>query len=339
MPFTPYHFGPALLLGVTLRRWFHWPTLIVTSLVIDVEPLLALTVLRGYPVHGYLHTFLGSFVGGSLVGLLMHSIDGPFKRIYHGLALVERDLGLKNYLTAGVIGWSVHILYDAPLYYEMMPLYPLQGNPFYESLPYSLLHALNVAFLCAGVAVYLVNTFIVTSSRCGARYALMQVGLLLIAAASLPLLTLDVSMFFLAIAMIMNGIIAFHVSLLKIVKQWRARIMLSMTLTLTAIIALLVTAILPLPFPEADFKALLSSLLHLPAALLVVLWVGVLAGLILLRRPLSEVYDGVAPRLILMLILGWALTPIIVGVLVFWAALVLMAARISEARALNNKLL
>lgn len=80
------------------------PTLIVASLITDVESLLALTVLERYSVHGYLHTFLGSVAGGLLVGLLMYSVDGLFKRIYYGLALVERNLGLKSYLMAGVIG-------------------------------------------------------------------------------------------------------------------------------------------------------------------------------------------------------------------------------------------
>lgn len=332
MPFTPYHFGPALLLGAALWRWLHWPTLIVASLVVDIEPLFALMLLGGYPLHGYLHTFLASAVGGFFVGVFMYFIDRPLKWVYHGLVLVERSLGLKSYLVAGVIGWSVHVLYDAPLYYEMLPLYPLQGNPFYESLSHPALHAFYVVLLCAGATVYLVNTFKVSYDRNGANYALMQVGLLSVVVASLFLSTFDVPMIFSATAIIIGGIIVFYTSLSKLAKQWRTRIMLSMLFMLIAIITLLAITILSLPSLKANFEVLLDTLIHLPTVLLAILWVSVLAGLLLLKRPLNESSSIAMSRLTLMLILGWILAPVILGIPVSWIALVLMAARIGEVK-------
>lgn len=332
MPFTPYHFGPALLIGVALWSWLHWPTLIAASLIVDVEPILAFTVLVSYPLHGYFHTFLASLVGGLLVGLFMYFIDRSFKRIYRGLALVEKDLGLKGYLVAGVIGWFVHVLYDAPLYYEMMPFYPLEGNPLYSSLPYPALQAFYVVLLCTGVVAYLVNTFKVSSNRCGTNYAIMQVGLLLVVTATLLLLTFDALTLFLATIMIVGGITVFYTSLLKLVKQWKIRIMLSMLCMLIAMIAFPVIAVLSLPSLEANVEIILDTLVRLPTVFLAVLWISVLTGLVLLRRPLSEVSSTVMSRLTLILILGWILTPVIIGIPVFWITLVIIAARIGETK-------
>ncbi|MEM0217711.1 MAG: hypothetical protein QXM73_03040 [Candidatus Nezhaarchaeales archaeon] len=332
MPFTTYHFGPALLIGVFLWSCLHWPTLITASLIVDVEPLLAFTVLVSYPIHGSLHTFLASLIGGSLVGLFMYFIDRSFKRIYRGLALVKGDLGLKGYLVAGVIGWFIHVLYDTPLYYEMMPFYPLEGNPFYNSLPYPILHAFYVVLLCTGIAAYLVNTFKVSSNRCGVDHAMLQAGLLLVVAATLLLLSFDVLMLFLATIMIAGGIIVVHTSLLKLVKQWKTRIMLSMLCMLIAIIAFTVIAALSLSSLKVSIEVLLDTFVNLPTVFFAALWISVLTGLMLLRRPLIEASSTVRSHLTFILILGWVLTPAIIGILVFWITLVIMAARIGETK-------
>ncbi|MFW9956308.1 MAG: hypothetical protein ACFFD3_17330 [Candidatus Thorarchaeota archaeon] len=42
MPFTPYHFGPALLIGVVLLPVVDLSTIIVASVVLDLEPLAVL---------------------------------------------------------------------------------------------------------------------------------------------------------------------------------------------------------------------------------------------------------------------------------------------------------
>lgn len=132
MPFTLLHLGPALILGYLLRRRIHWPTLIVTSVVVDLEPLVVILFdLDNYPVHGYLHTFASSILFGSLVGVAMWLLRKYFSNLFSLLALATTSYSLSNYVVAGFSGWFLHVLLDSPLYSDIRPFYPLNTNPLY----------------------------------------------------------------------------------------------------------------------------------------------------------------------------------------------------------------
>ena len=63
MPFTPFHFGPALALKAVAPRAFSWTAFVASQVVIDCEPLYYM--LRGdYPVHRVLHWFVGATGAG-----------------------------------------------------------------------------------------------------------------------------------------------------------------------------------------------------------------------------------------------------------------------------------
>ena len=68
MPFTMFHLGPALAIGLPLRN-VHVPTFIVANVILDVEPLLVIFFGLNYPLHGYMHTLLLAFMVGSLVSI------------------------------------------------------------------------------------------------------------------------------------------------------------------------------------------------------------------------------------------------------------------------------
>jgi hypothetical protein len=75
MPFTPFHLGPALGLGLPLRKNVHVPTFIMANVILDVEPFLVLQFGLNYPLHGYLHTFLASLFAGLLFGYAMFILE------------------------------------------------------------------------------------------------------------------------------------------------------------------------------------------------------------------------------------------------------------------------
>ena len=133
MPFTPYHFGPALGFGLPLRKFMHAPTFILANVIVDVEPLLVLFLGLRYPLHGYLHTFLLAFLVGLALGYVMFLLERFFHPLYK-VFLLESDetLNLKSFLVAGVLGTTLHVLLDSSLYSEMRPFYPLTINPLYN---------------------------------------------------------------------------------------------------------------------------------------------------------------------------------------------------------------
>ncbi|MCW4025603.1 MAG: hydrolase [Candidatus Bathyarchaeota archaeon] len=130
MPFTPLHLGPALAVGLPLRRHLHVPTFILANVVLDVEPLGVMIFGLHYPLHGYVHTFLSAVAVGLLLGSVMFLIEAPLQPVYRTIKLeTDKTLKLKSFLIAGVFGTSLHVLFDALIYPEIQPFFPLSANP------------------------------------------------------------------------------------------------------------------------------------------------------------------------------------------------------------------
>jgi len=135
MPFTPFHLGPALGLGIPLRKYIHAPTFIVANVAVDIEPLVVLLLRLNYPLHGYLHTFLSAFFFGIAIGFTMFYLEKFLHPLYKTLLLTPNGAsGIKPFLVAGAFGAMLHVLFDLPLYSEMQPFFPITANPLYNSV-------------------------------------------------------------------------------------------------------------------------------------------------------------------------------------------------------------
>ena len=58
----------------------------------------------------------------------MSLLENFLKPLYISLHL-ESDTTMKSYITAGVLGTTLHVLLDTPLYYDIKPFYPVMINP------------------------------------------------------------------------------------------------------------------------------------------------------------------------------------------------------------------
>jgi hypothetical protein len=133
VPFTPFHFGPALGFGLPLRKYLHVPTFLVANVIVDVESLLVLVLGLNYPLHGYVHTFIFASLTGLALGYVMFSFDRFLCPVYKALNLVmEGNQSFKKFMVTAVSGTMFHVLLDAPLYSDIKPLYPIIQNPFYN---------------------------------------------------------------------------------------------------------------------------------------------------------------------------------------------------------------
>ena len=68
MPFTPLHMGPGLAVMAVMQRKFSLLVFGWSQVVIDLQPLLAMTTGR-VELHGFSHTLLGATLIGLLCGL------------------------------------------------------------------------------------------------------------------------------------------------------------------------------------------------------------------------------------------------------------------------------
>ena len=158
MPFTTYHFGPALLLGVLLFPFLDVTTLMVASVVLDLEPLAVLVLGLPIPLHGFFHTYLGA----TIVALVLSAIIWPFRAYLNqfiSLFGLHQKSNSRHIILASLIGTNFHVFLDSFLYMEMNPFYPLLGNPFLSLLTSSLVYTSCVLVAILGLIVYLIRIF------------------------------------------------------------------------------------------------------------------------------------------------------------------------------------
>ncbi|MEM2005100.1 MAG: hypothetical protein QW705_06505 [Zestosphaera sp.] len=243
---------------------------------------------------------------------------------------------MKGYVVAGVVGWLLHTFYDAPLYSEMMPLYPAQVNILYDAIPYHILHGIYTTLLYAGALTYLAHLLKTNSNKYGVDVALMQTGLLLVLLGLWLMIVPGLTAFLLSVAMTAVGLLAFYMQFMKIALPWRSRVTLSMLSTLIALLTFSAGFALHLPDWNANIKVLMSIISRSYLTLLIIPWISTLIGLLLLIHPLRELArrtsDSTLRRLAIMLPVSWLLTILLVGVLMLSLAVILLAANIIKVR-------
>lgn len=156
MPFTPFHLGPGLGLGLPLRRYLHAPTFILANIILDLEPFFVLYFGLSYPLHGYFHTFLLAILMGLVFGYVMYLLERFLHPLYK-IFLLERDNNLnpKSFVAAGGLGTGLHVLLDTPLYSDITPSYPLTANPFYNPALTTEIYSLCIWMGAFGIMYYL----------------------------------------------------------------------------------------------------------------------------------------------------------------------------------------
>jgi hypothetical protein len=158
MPFTFFHLGPSLAVGLPMRKYLHVPTFIVGNVILDIEGLLVMVLGLNYPLHGYLHTLLFASIVGAILGFVMFKVEKPMQPLYRKIQLETNScMGVKSFLFAGIFGTVLHVLFDTLLYREMMPFFPLTINPFVDfGLSMSLVYDVCVWLGIFGIGYYVV---------------------------------------------------------------------------------------------------------------------------------------------------------------------------------------
>jgi len=155
MPFTPLHLGPALLLGMIFFRYVDLLTFLISSIIVDIEPFLVLTLNFEYPFHGFVHSFLGATIMALLLAAVMGKVREHLTSVLEFFKL-EQKPSIWSILLASFLGAYLHVLLDSPLYPEMRPFYPLDINPLLGRSPLTSFEIYSLCIVCfiGGLAVY-----------------------------------------------------------------------------------------------------------------------------------------------------------------------------------------
>jgi membrane-bound metal-dependent hydrolase YbcI (DUF457 family) len=158
MPLTPFHLGPGLLVGLLFLRYLDFPTFLVASVILDVEPAFVLLFHLDAPLHGFFHSFLG----GTVVALLLTAVMSRTRAVLSPLLSffkIKQELSFPRILVASLSGIYLHILLDSVMHRDIRPFFPLDVNPF---LGRGTLLGLNVTMICiwcflGGLLVYAIK--------------------------------------------------------------------------------------------------------------------------------------------------------------------------------------
>jgi membrane-bound metal-dependent hydrolase YbcI (DUF457 family) len=127
-----------------------FPTLLIASVIIDIEPIMVIVFNLSYPLHSVLHSFFGAFLVTLLLIFVMKYLREYFSPIMVVFKL-KQEISLRSISIGAFVGTFSHVLLDAPLYGEMNPFFPLLGNPFWiESSFVSLYISLFCAYCFLG---------------------------------------------------------------------------------------------------------------------------------------------------------------------------------------------
>ncbi len=156
MPFTPYHFGPVLLIGVLFFPFVDFAMIMIAGVILDLEPLAVIFFNLPGPLHAFFHTYLGA----TIVALVLSICIYPFRKYLNEIVSffgLKQESSFRHILPASIIGTYSHVLLDSFLYAEMNPFFPLLGNPFVGFLAFGFVYTLCLALGIIGFFVYLLR--------------------------------------------------------------------------------------------------------------------------------------------------------------------------------------
>ena len=160
MPFTPYHLGPALFLGLLFLSFIDFPTFLIASVIVDIEPFLVLALNLDYPLHGFFHSLLGGTLVAIPLALIMLKIRDKLTSLLAFFKL-EQKISFRRILVASLLGIYIHIFLDSRMYTDIQPFYPSTLNPL---LTTGTLAGLDSYIICiwsffGAVIIYVIRFF------------------------------------------------------------------------------------------------------------------------------------------------------------------------------------
>jgi hypothetical protein len=145
MPITPFHFGVGVLGKGVLPARMSIAAFVVSQIVIDCETAYFLFVAQAWPVHRWVHTF----VGGTLVGLAAGFAWGLAGRLIgatHQPRWRTSELAMLPSVIGGTLGGVTHA--------DVQPFRPfVDGNPVLDVVPVVHLHLACVAAAAFGAGL------------------------------------------------------------------------------------------------------------------------------------------------------------------------------------------
>ncbi|HEY6562120.1 MAG TPA: metal-dependent hydrolase [Polyangiaceae bacterium] len=153
MPFTPFHFGPAILLKALAPRHVSLTAFALSQVAIDIESGYHL-LREEWPVHRIIHTLPVATAAGVAVGTVVW-LAGRRTAPARSPEIQAEVQALPAY-AGGLLGGSSHSVLDAIMHADVQPFWPFaHSNPLLGALDIAQLHLSCVVTGVCGIAVFI----------------------------------------------------------------------------------------------------------------------------------------------------------------------------------------
>lgn len=129
MPFTPFHFGPGVLIKSASHRYFSLIIFILIQILIDCETLYFL-VTHQSPLHRVFHTYLGVNIAVLISILIIRPICNIGIKALNKLIKEQKfsEITLVSAIIASFVGAYTHVFLDSMMHVDMRPFYPFSNQ-------------------------------------------------------------------------------------------------------------------------------------------------------------------------------------------------------------------
>jgi Domain of unknown function (DUF4184) len=161
MPFTPFHFGPAIAIKAATRGYFSLTIFCYSQVIMDLEPGYFL-MRHEYPVHRWFHTYFGATVVALFCALTGRPICQWLLRLWKRLPAAplnevfadSQRIGWGTTVMTALIGTWSHVFLDSLMHRDIQPMRPFTNeNAMLGFIDLGLLHL--ICLVC-GVAGFLI---------------------------------------------------------------------------------------------------------------------------------------------------------------------------------------
>lgn len=105
-------------------------------------------------LHGFFHSYLGASIIGVLVALIVYALRSVLHEILVAFRLPQKS-SFKKILLTSLFGVYFHIFLDSFLYTDIRPFYPLEIKPLYGAIQSRTIYLFCVVSFLLGFLLYI----------------------------------------------------------------------------------------------------------------------------------------------------------------------------------------
>ncbi|EGQ43289.1 MAG: hypothetical protein J07AB43_12790, partial [Candidatus Nanosalina sp. J07AB43] len=155
MPFTTFHFGPGILIGLLALKYLDFPTFVAANLVVDWRAALVFLGVWpfGGPLHSWLSTYPGALLSGAILSVAMVYIRPHLQKNLEDIK-IKQGFSNRKILLSALLGVLIHVTLDAFHHPNIQPFLVEGVKPFFGLMTTSQVRGVTFACILACFPIY-----------------------------------------------------------------------------------------------------------------------------------------------------------------------------------------